>query len=115
MYYKQLTPKNLCIKSEDNSITLKILLGDAKDTIQTIQSNTVDVVFYDSFSPKTQPEMWSIFLFQEVHRVLKQKGILATYSCARLVRDNIKAAGLTYADGPKVGRRGPGTIVWKEN
>ncbi|MBT6774795.1 hypothetical protein HOA91_05495, partial [Candidatus Woesearchaeota archaeon] len=46
-------------------------------------------------------------------RVMKDSGILATYSCARIIRDNMAAADLVYDDGPIVGRRGPGTIATK--
>ena len=112
--YKHLTPKNLTHACYNDSVKIKILLGDAKETIKTIAKNSIDVIFYDPFSPKTQPEMWSYELFKEVNRILKEKsGILATYSCARMVRDNMKAANLHYDDGPKVGRRGPGTLAWK--
>lgn len=111
--YRNLSPKNLKHVCYDGTVEIEILLGDAKDTIKKISSNSVDVVFYDSFSPKTQPEMWSAELFKEVFRILKEKGILATYSCARMVRDNMKEAGLHYDDGPRVGRRGPGTLAWK--
>lgn len=113
-FYKQLTPTNLKIISEDNTVSVKILLGDANQTIKQLVKDSVDVIFYDPFSPKTQPSMWKKELFKEAKRILKpKKGILATYSCARLVRDNMRAAGLTYKDGPKVGRRGPGTIAWE--
>jgi tRNA U34 5-methylaminomethyl-2-thiouridine-forming methyltransferase MnmC len=57
--------------------------------------------------------MWSEELFVEMWRVMKQDAILATYSCARMVRDNMSKANLMYDDGPIVGRRGPGTIATK--
>ena len=59
--------------------------------------------------------MWTKEFLTGMFRVLKNTGILATYSCARMVRDNLKAAGFMYDDGPIVGRRGPGTIAFKWN
>ncbi len=113
--YKNLTTKNLTHTFDNGTVTIKILLGDGRETIKTIESGSVDVIFYDPFSPKTQAEMWTKELFLEVNRILKKKtGILATYSCARMPRENMKAAGLVFDDGPKVGRRGPGTLAWKE-
>ena len=57
--------------------------------------------------------MWSVDLFTEMYRIMNKEAILATYSCARMVRDNMSKAGLFYDDGPIVGRRGPGTIATK--
>ena len=114
-FYKEITAQNLTIESDDKSVNVTVFLNDAQEAITEIEDASIDVVFYDPFSPKTQPEMWSKELFQEIKRVIKTTtGVLATYSCARMVRDNIKAAGLEFKDGPKVGRRGPGTLVWKE-
>ena len=109
--YKKLTPKNLTITKEN--VTVKIIVGDARETVKKLQDKYFDTVFFDPFSPKTSPEMWTVELFSQMFRVLKNSGILATYSCARMVRENMSAAGLFYNDGPIVGRRGPGTIATK--
>jgi tRNA U34 5-methylaminomethyl-2-thiouridine-forming methyltransferase MnmC len=57
--------------------------------------------------------MWSEEFFKEMCRVIKPTGILATFSCARLARDNMAKAGFLWDDGPVIGRRGPGTIAKK--
>jgi len=44
---------------------------------------------------------------------MNSSAVLATYSCARIVRENMSKANLFYDDGPIVGRRGPGTIAKK--
>ena len=110
-HYKNLTPQKLEFKQ--GNITVKIILGDARKTIKDLPSNYFDAVFYDPFSPKTDPEMRTLEMFQEMYRVMKNSAILATYSCARVVRDNMSKADLVYDDGPIVGRRGPGTIATK--
>jgi tRNA U34 5-methylaminomethyl-2-thiouridine-forming methyltransferase MnmC len=110
-HYKQLKPTTLEFKKDN--ITVKVILGDARKTVQQLNEDYFDAIFYDPFSPKTAPEMWTEELFKEMHRILNKKGILATYSCARVVRENIAKSGLFYDDGPIVGRRGPGTIATK--
>ena len=110
-HYKQLSTNTLQF-TKDN-VTVKILLGDAHQTSTTLQDNYFDAIFFDPFSPKTHPHMWTTSLFTEMYRVIKEHAILATYSCARVVRDNMKEAGFIYDDGPIVGRRGPGTIAFK--
>ncbi|MEK6901585.1 MAG: MnmC family methyltransferase, partial [Nanoarchaeota archaeon] len=102
-YYKQLTPMNL--QFTQGKVSVRVLLGDAREKCKELPENYFDAIFFDPFSPKTSPEMWQVPFFQEMWRVIKSTGILATYSCARMARDNISAAGFLYNDGPLVGRR----------
>lgn len=110
-YYKALTPQKL--EFVKGKVKVKIILGDGRESVKTLQDDYFDAIFYDPFSPKTSPEMWSVETFKEMFRIMKDKAILATYSCARMVRENMSEAGLVYDDGPVVGRRGPGTIATK--
>jgi tRNA U34 5-methylaminomethyl-2-thiouridine-forming methyltransferase MnmC len=110
-HYKNLTPTNLEFKHKN--VTVKIILGDAKESVKNLPENHFDAIFFDPFSPKTAPEMWTVKLFKQMYRVLKESGILATYSCARHIRDNMKEANLFWDEGPIVGRRGPATIATK--
>ncbi len=110
-FYKQLTPQKL--EFTQGKITVKILLGDARKTVNQLPGDYFDAVFFDPFSPKTAPEMWQEEFFKEMYRVMSKTAILATYSCARMARDNMSKAGLVYEDGPILGRRGPGTIATK--
>lgn len=110
-HYKKLNPKNLHF--QEGKVSVKYILGDARETCKQLPDNYFDAVFFDPFSPQSAPEMWQKEFFQEMWRVMKRTGILATYSCARMARDNMAAAGLLYDDGPILGRRGPGTIATK--
>jgi len=92
---------------------LKILLGDARDTIKQIDEK-FDAVFHDPFSPPKNPELWTEEFFREIKKRMKKGAILATYSCARVTRDNLKAAGFKVIDGPIVGRRSPSTLAINE-
>ncbi len=107
-----LNSKDLSFSSEN--LKVSVLLGDAHETVKGLDDFSFDVCFFDMFSPSVQPQMWSEELFASVFRVLKKGAVLSTYSCARLVRDNLKKVGFSYDDGPKVGRRGPGTLAWKD-
>ena len=97
---------------EDKNVHLIIKIGDATKTIKKIQGK-FDAVFHDPFSPKKNPEMWSKEFFIDVKKIMTKDAILATYSCARMVRDNLKDAGFRVQDGPKVGRRGPSTVAFR--
>jgi tRNA U34 5-methylaminomethyl-2-thiouridine-forming methyltransferase MnmC len=98
---------------KDNVVSVNLVMGDARETIKKLRDDSFDVVFLDPFSPKKCPELWTKEFFDEMYRVLRAGGMVATYSCARVVRENFKAAGFQTEDGPVVGRRGPGTVARK--
>jgi tRNA U34 5-methylaminomethyl-2-thiouridine-forming methyltransferase MnmC len=98
---------------KEGEADVKLIMGDARETIKTLPDRSFDCAFHDPFSPKKNPELWTKEFFDEVFRVLRKGGMVATYSCARIVRDNFKAAGFTVKDSPPVGRRAPGTIAIK--
>jgi len=95
-------------------VEVKLIMGDARETIKDLADDSFDCVFLDPFSPKKCPELWTKEFFDEVYRVLRIGGKVATYSCARVVRDNLVTAGFTVSDGPCVGRRSPGTVAEKK-
>ncbi|MBU0470305.1 MAG: hypothetical protein KKA62_03775 [Nanoarchaeota archaeon] len=116
-FYKELV-RNNDLKSDQinfnkNNLNITLIIGDARETCKDLPENHFDAVFFDPFSPKTAPEMWTEDFFKEMYRVMKDSALLATFSCARMVRENMSKAGLFYDDGPIVGRRGPGTIATK--
>jgi tRNA U34 5-methylaminomethyl-2-thiouridine-forming methyltransferase MnmC len=111
--------KELIKKRSDNHFNLnnfpvkiKLLLGDARETIKQV-TEKIDFVFLDPFSPKKCPELWTEEFFKDIYNIMKPGSKLATYSCARVVRDNLEKAMFNVTDGPIVGRRSPGTIGMK--
>ncbi|MBT4174577.1 hypothetical protein HOE07_02795 [archaeon] len=99
---------------KDENYDLKLILGDARQTIKEIKDQ-FDIVFLDPFSPKKCPELWEVEFFKEIFNKMKPDSILTTYSCARIVRDNLQKAGFQVKDGPCVGRRAPSTIAIKNS
>jgi predicted methyltransferase len=93
--------------------TIEMIIGDVEKEIKFLQDSSYDRVFFDPFSPRKQPELWSRIVFQELVRILKPGGCLSTYSCAGWIRRNMKEVGFAVSDGPIVGRRSPGTIAYK--
>lgn len=93
-----------------DDIHIRIILGDATKTIKQLDIK-FDAVFQDPFSPPKNPELWTEEFFKDVKRLMKPDAILATYSCARIVRENLKKAGFIVEDGPIIGRRAPSTLA----
>ena len=100
------------LRLERDSTCLKIVLGDAARTIRSLEG-LFDVVFHDPFSPAKQHDLWSEEFFRLVPPLMAPGGVLATYSCAKKVRANLRAAGFVVTDGPRLRRRGPATLAYR--
>ena len=98
---------------KDDNYEIKLILGPAEETIKKVKEK-FDIVFLDPFAPRNNPELWTEEFFKEIYSKMKKGAKLATYSCARKIRDNLKSAGFKVIDGPNVGRRGPSTNAIKE-
>lgn len=56
-------------------------------------SDAFDLVYYDAFGFRVQPELWSEEMFRSMFRSLKPGGLLVTYASRTLIRRNLKNAG----------------------
>ena len=65
-----------------------------------------DLIYYDAFAPRAQPELWTSAVFQRMHNALRPGGILVTYCAKGEVRRAMMEAGFSVdrLPGP-VGKR----------
>ena len=105
-------PLKALIKDENNN-SIELILGDASETIKDLTSNYFDRIFFDPFSPKNNPDYGVWKYFRNCTGYLRNTDSLSTYSCAGWIRRNLKQAGFTVQDGPRIGRRSPATIAHK--
>jgi tRNA U34 5-methylaminomethyl-2-thiouridine-forming methyltransferase MnmC len=85
-----------CAWNEDVAVTSYFTLHKAQRRVQDEQAeNQYDVVFYDAFGPPTQPEMWTLAIFQRMFAALKPSGIFVTYCAKGQVRRDLQSAGFT--------------------
>lgn len=68
-----------------------------------------DVIYYDAFAPKAQPELWTAEVFKKIFRMLLPGGILVTYCSKGDVRRAMMAAGFSVEKIP--GPRGKREMV----
>lgn len=52
-----------------------------------------DVIFYDAFGPRAQPEMWTLEIFQKLYNSMRNRGIFVTYCAKGQVRRDLTTAG----------------------
>lgn len=77
-------------------LTANLFIGDARQTIQPLAKSgfQADAIFFDPFSPRRCPQLWTVEFLTWVARCLAPTGRLATYSRSASVRAALLAAGL---------------------
>lgn len=70
--------------------------SDIKDVSQ------FDLIYFDAFGARVQPELWTKTMFQKMYNALKPKGVLVTYAAIGEVKRAMKALGFTVErlEGP---------------
>ena len=52
-----------------------------------------NLIYFDAFGPRIQPELWTINIFEYLYYVLEENGVLVTYCCKGEVKRTMQAAG----------------------
>jgi len=52
-----------------------------------------DIVYFDAFGARVQPELWTEEIFEKMYKALKQNGVLVTYSSKGSVRRAMQTVG----------------------
>jgi tRNA U34 5-methylaminomethyl-2-thiouridine-forming methyltransferase MnmC len=87
---------NTKIRLSENFILHKI----SDDFENYVLNEKYDLVFFDAFSPDTQPNLWSKEIFLKLFNSLNSNGILTTYSSKGIVKQNLKNAGFSVSRLP---------------
>jgi tRNA U34 5-methylaminomethyl-2-thiouridine-forming methyltransferase MnmC len=65
----------------------KQLFSEISDT------NKFNIIYFDAFGARVQPELWTETMFQIMYNALKEKGVLVTYSAKGSVRRAMQSVG----------------------
>ena len=77
-----------------NSMTPQFqLTKQQKDFLAIKDVNVFDLIYFDAFGPRVQPELWTETVFNIMFRALKPNGVLVTYSAKGSVRRAMQAVG----------------------
>lgn len=66
----------------------------------TVAAETVDLVYFDAFGPRVQPELWTPEVFQRIYDWLVPGGILVTYCAKGQVKRDLKSVGFLVESLP---------------
>lgn len=67
---------------------------------QDFAPDSFDVVYYDAFAPNTQPEMWSLNIFQRIKRMMDCPSVLVTYCAKGQVKRDLRSTGFVVDSIP---------------
>lgn len=92
------------------SITWHLRVGDFYTRMH--EAPAPDVVFFDFYSPKVVPELWSFPRFQALRgKIAGHRTVLYTYSAATPVRLHLLAAGFYVGEGVSTGVKNETTVA----
>lgn len=79
-----------------NQITENFTLTKRKQFFEEIKDiNQFDLIYFDAFGYRVQPELWSTEIFQKMYKALKNKGILTTYAARSVIKRSMIEVGFT--------------------
>ncbi|MEN4007306.1 MAG: MnmC family methyltransferase [Methanobacteriaceae archaeon] len=97
-------------------LNIRIYIEDARKLIKKLHDKKkYDAVFLDPFSPLKCPELYTLEFFLKLRNLLKDDGIILTYTSAAPVRSAMVQVGLYVGEGPLFGRKSGGTIASKNS
>ena len=62
---------------------------------EIIDENKFDLIYFDAFGYRVQPELWSTEIFRKMYQALKPKGVLVTYAARGVVKRSMIEVGFT--------------------
>ena len=97
--------------AETPRTTWRLFLGDLPGTLSHVAPASADIVYWDPFSPKVNPSLWSFASFTGLRRVCRQGATVHTYSQATRVRSALLLAGFHVGMGTATGQKESTTIA----
>ena len=78
--------------------TLTKIKGDvaectSEDFRSTIYPNSPSIIYYDTFSPATQPSLWDKSIFLEIFKGVNNHSLLTTYCAKGIVKQALRDVG----------------------
>jgi queuine tRNA-ribosyltransferase len=83
----------------------RLCLGDIPTLLAREPAESADIVFWDPFSPRANPALWSVAIFRALRRVCRLGATVHTYSGATATRAALLLAGFAVGFGQPSGHK----------
>ncbi|MES2545760.1 MAG: tRNA (5-methylaminomethyl-2-thiouridine)(34)-methyltransferase MnmD [Bacteroidota bacterium] len=81
---------------EKNQIAPHFSLTKRKQFFENISDkDKFDLIYFDAFGYRVQPELWSTEIFEKMYKALKENGILVTYAARGVIKRSMQEVGFT--------------------
>lgn len=97
--------------SETPRTRWQVHVADLMVSLRAEPPASADVVFWDPFSPRADPALWSVAIFTALRRLCRAGATVHTYSAATAVRSALLLAGFAVGLGPAAPGRQPQTTL----
>lgn len=85
-----------CEWNEKTEISTDFSLTKRKQFFDEINDfETFDLIYFDAFGYRVQPELWSTEIFRKMYNSLKPNGVLVTYAARGVVKRSMIEVGFT--------------------
>jgi tRNA U34 5-methylaminomethyl-2-thiouridine-forming methyltransferase MnmC len=85
-----------CEWNKKNEICSSFSLTKRKQFFHEIDDfETFDLIYFDAFGYRVQPELWSTEIFRKMYKSLKPNGVLVTYAARGVVKRSMIEVGFT--------------------
>lgn len=78
----------------DGTVEITLYIGDAREYLKGC-GERFDIVYQDAFSPSVNPLLWTQEYFAEIARLMREEGVVTTYSTALKTRLALYENGMT--------------------
>lgn len=79
-----------------NNLTEIFALTKRKQFFEQINDiEKFDLIYFDAFGYRVQPELWSLAVFERMYKSLKPDSVLVTYAARGVIKRNMIEAGFT--------------------
>ncbi|MGB1370363.1 MAG: tRNA (5-methylaminomethyl-2-thiouridine)(34)-methyltransferase MnmD [Flavobacteriaceae bacterium] len=80
--------------NNESQITKHFVLKKRQESFADIKdANTFDIVYFDAFGPRVQPDLWTPSIFKMMHTAMRFGAVLVTYSAKGSVRRAMQEVG----------------------
>jgi queuine tRNA-ribosyltransferase len=90
-------------RSSSERSVWRVVLGELWATLAGEPEAAADIVYWDPFSPRANPELWGVQAFAALRRVCRTGCTVHTYSGATATRSALLLAGFAVGFGPAAG------------
>lgn len=77
--------------------------GELPASLERVEDASADVVFWDPFSPRANPSLWTVAAFSALRRCCREGATVHTYSAATSTRAAMLLAGFAVGAGDVTG------------